>query len=133
MDRFEMLIDRLREIARGVGLPRRRTLDQAADMLENQRNEILALQQIVEKQADRFRETGQTPDTWAQGIGCWKGIAPEMEDKFEWMVWEDEVHCFDNLIAAIEERKRDEFWIFNPEKDDGSHDSEIRIVFWFDN
>ena len=52
MDRFEMMIDRLREIARGVGLPRRRTLDQAADMLENQRNEILALQQIVERQAD---------------------------------------------------------------------------------
>ena len=51
MDRFEMLIDRLREIARGMDSPRHRTLDQAADMLENQREEILGLQQIVEKQA----------------------------------------------------------------------------------
>ena len=52
MNRSKMLIDRLREIARDVGTHRRRTLDQAADMLENQRNEILALQQIVERQAD---------------------------------------------------------------------------------
>ena len=52
MDKFEMLVERLREISRGIGLPRRRTLDQAADMLENQRSEILALTQIVEKQAD---------------------------------------------------------------------------------
>ena len=52
MDKFEMLVDRLREIAKVIGFPRRRTLDQAADMLENQRNEILALRQIIEKQAD---------------------------------------------------------------------------------
>ena len=88
---------------------------------------------VAKEQAERFRETGQTPDSWAQGVGCWRGIAPELADKYEWMVWEDEVHCFDNLIPAIEERKRDVFWIFRPEDDDGSHDDEIRIVFWFDN
>lgn len=88
---------------------------------------------VSKEQADRFRETGQTPDSWAQGIGCWKGIAPNMQDKFEWMVWEDEVHCFDGLIASIEERKRDVFWIFNAERDDFSRDGDIRIIFWFDN
>ena len=51
-DKVGMLIDRLREIARVMGLPRRRTLDQAADMLDNQHSEILALTQIVERQAD---------------------------------------------------------------------------------
>lgn len=88
---------------------------------------------VSKEQADRFRETGQTPEFWAQGIGCWKGIAPEFADKYEWMVWEDEVHCFDRLIDAIDERKRDVFWIFSPEDDDGRFDKKIRIVFWFDN
>ena len=88
---------------------------------------------VAKSQVDRYRETGKTPDSWAQGIGCWKGIAPKYADKFEWLVWEDEVHCFDRLIAAIEERKRDVFWTFRPEDDDSIHDSEIRIVFWFDN
>ena len=52
MDKFEMLVDRLREIARGKSIPLRDTLAQAADYLENQRSEILALTQIVERQAD---------------------------------------------------------------------------------
>lgn len=55
MDKFEMLVDRLREIAKVIGFPRRRTLDQAADTLENQRNEIKALRQIIEQQADTIR------------------------------------------------------------------------------
>ena len=49
MDKFEMLIDRLREVAQGMDFPRRRTLEQAADYLENQRSEILALYKILEK------------------------------------------------------------------------------------
>lgn len=88
---------------------------------------------VSKEQADRYRETGQTPDSWAQGVGCWKGIAPKYADKYEWMAWEDEVHCFDSLISDLDERKRDEFWIFDPKDDDGSHDEDIRIVFWFDN
>ena len=88
---------------------------------------------VSKKQADRFRETGETPKAWAQGVGCWRGIAPEFAAEYEWLVWEDEVCCFDGLISAIEERKREVFWIFDTERDDGSHDDEIRIVFWFDN
>lgn len=88
---------------------------------------------VSKEQAERFRATGKTPDSWAQGVGAWKGIAPQYADKFEWLVWEDENHCFDRLIAAIEERKRDVFWIWDEKRDDFSKDSEIRIVFWFDN
>ena len=88
---------------------------------------------VAKEEADRYRATGQTPDSWCQGVGCWKGIAPAYADKYEWLVWEDEVHCFDKLIAAIEDRKRDVFWYLQPEKEDGSCDDKIRIVFWFDN
>lgn len=49
MDRLEMLIDRLREVAKDMDSPRRRTLEQAADYLENQRTEIMALYKILEE------------------------------------------------------------------------------------
>ena len=88
---------------------------------------------VSKEEADRYRETGQAPDYWAQGVGCWHGIAPEYQDKFEWMVWEDEVTCFDRLIQAIEERKVDVFFWGHADRDDGSEDDNIRIVFWFDN
>lgn len=49
MDRLDMLIDRLREVAKDMDSPRRRTLEQAADYLENQRTEIMALYKILEE------------------------------------------------------------------------------------
>ena len=49
MDRLEMLVDRLREVAQDMDIPRRRTLWQAADYLENQRREIEALYKMLEK------------------------------------------------------------------------------------
>lgn len=78
-------------------------------------------------EATRFNETGETPTSWCQGVG---GHGAE---NYVWMEWQDEPHCFDTLLAALEERKRDVFWIFDPEKDDGTNDANIRIVFWFDN
>ena len=88
----------------------------------------------VSKEAvERYKATGETPNSWAQGVGAFFGIAPEYQDRFEWLVWEDEVNCFDRLVEAIEDRKRDVFWIFNKENDDFSRDKDIRIVFWFDN
>ena len=52
MNEYSFLIDRLREIAAGMDSPKRRTLNQAADALENQRGHIHELRQIAEKQAD---------------------------------------------------------------------------------
>ena len=82
---------------------------------------------VKKDQIARLKETGETPTSWCQGVG-----GPGAE-QYEWLEWQDEVHCFDDLLAALEERKRDIFWIFRPEDDDGSNDANIRIVFWFDN
>ena len=82
---------------------------------------------VKKDQIARFKETGETPTSWCQGI-----YGPSAT-QYEWLEWQDEVHCFDALLAALEERKREVFWIFNPENDDGSNDANIRIVFWFDN
>lgn len=82
---------------------------------------------VKKDQIARFKETGETPTSWCQGV-----YGPGAEN-YEWMEWQDEVHCFDDLLAALEERKRDIFWIFKPEDDDGFNDANIRIVFWFDN
>lgn len=82
---------------------------------------------VKKDQVARFKKTGETPTLWCQGVG-----GPGAE-QYEWMEWQDEVHCFDELLAAIDERKREIFWILDPNKDDGSKDADIRIVFWFDN
>lgn len=82
---------------------------------------------VRKEQIQRHKDTGETPDEWCQGVG-----GPGSE-QYEWYEWEEDVHCFDRLLEAIEERKRDVFWIFNAKSDDGSMDSKIRIVFWFDN
>ena len=89
---------------------------------------LVARKGFVSKEAaNTYRKTGETPECWAQGVGT------TTPDRFEWLEWEDEVHCFDYLIKALDERKRDVFWIHREEHDDGSHDEKIRIVFWFDN
>lgn len=82
---------------------------------------------VKKDQIARLKETGEAPTSWCQGVS-----GPGAE-QYEWLEWQDEVHCFDDLLAALEERKRDIFWIFRPEDDDGSNDANIRIVFWFDN
>lgn len=88
---------------------------------------------VAKEAAEKFRITGETPNYWCQGVGCFVGIAPEFSDRFEWLVWEDDVKCFDSLIEAMEKRKREVFWIWDAEKDDFSRDKDFRIVFWFDN
>lgn len=82
---------------------------------------------VHKDEAQRFHATGETPTSWCQGVG-----GPHAS-QYKWLEWEDEIHCFDKLLSAIEERKRDVFWIFRPEDDDGKCDDKIRIVFWFDN
>lgn len=81
---------------------------------------------VLKSHIARFKETGQTPSSWCRDVG-----GPGA-DRYEWLEWEDEVHCFDELLTALDERKREVFWLL-PEKDDGSADTDIRIVFWFDN
>lgn len=74
----------------------------------------------------KFKATGEPPTSWCQGVG-----GPGAE-QYEWLEWQAEVHCFDELIAALDERKHEVFWMLR-DKDDSSNDADIRIVFWFDN
>lgn len=59
MDGIEMLIDRLREVAKDVDHPRKRTLLQAADMLEQQHKTIMELQRIAERQGEMLCEQSE--------------------------------------------------------------------------
>lgn len=68
MDKNEMLIDRLREVAKGMDTPQSRTLTQAADLLENYRHEIVALAQIVEKQAADLDCRAKVFDEASKGV-----------------------------------------------------------------
>ena len=82
---------------------------------------------VKREDAQRHRETGEEPREWCQGVGG------PFANRFEWYEWDTKPHCFDRLLSAIEERKRDIFWMLDQTRDDGSHDGNIRIVFWFDN
>ena len=41
--------------------------------------------------------------------------------------------CLNKIIDSIEDRMRDEFWIFSSKEDTSEYHDKIRIVFWFDN
>lgn len=82
---------------------------------------------VHKDQIARMKKTGELPTSWSQGV-----FGPGAE-QYEWMEWQAPVDCFDELLAALEERKREVFWIFKQEEDDGANDGNIRIVFWFDN
>lgn len=80
---------------------------------------------VLITEADKYRLDGTTPTEWCQGVG-----GPH-RDKFEWLEWEDENHCFDKFISAVVKRKMDIFW--QRDEAETAHDEDIRIVFWFDN
>lgn len=80
---------------------------------------------VSQKEAKLLDDGVSTPTTWC------KGASPELN--LVWREWEDEYNPLTKLIEVIDERKRDEFWIFNKERDNGEKDDDIRIVFWFDN
>jgi hypothetical protein len=80
---------------------------------------------VSQKEAKLLDDGTSTPTTWC------KGASPELN--LVWREWEDEYNPLTKLIEAIDERKRNEFWIFRKEDDKGEKDGDIRIVFWFDN
>ena len=86
---------------------------------------------VTKEDAAEYRETGKTPEIWCRGVGTLMGIDPEYEDRYEWINWNSKPDCFDKLVAAMQERKREVFWIRG--EDDGHYDDNFRIVFWFDN
>jgi hypothetical protein len=62
---------------------------------------------------------------------CWtKGADPSLG--LVHREWEEETDVLYKLTKGLDERKRDEFWIFDKEEH-AELDEKIRIVFWFDN
>lgn len=80
---------------------------------------------VSQKEAKLLDDGVSKPTSWC------KVASPELN--LVWREWEDEYNPLTKLIEAIDERKRDEFWIFRKEDDKGEKDEDIRIVFWFDN
>lgn len=80
---------------------------------------------VSKEEAKLLDDEVSTPTSWCK----WASN----EFNLVWREWEVDYNPLTKLIDAIDERKRDEFWIFNKENDKGERDEEIRIVFWFDN
>ena len=77
--------------------------------------------------ACNYINTGEKPDEWCQGVG-----GPMAKD-YVWMEWEDKPTCFGELLASLQARKNEVFWLFSDKAKGTEHDEDIRIVFWFDN
>lgn len=79
---------------------------------------------------EKYLKDGTLPESWM------RQVFGNNADQYVYMEWEDNTMVTDvcsALIEAIEQRKREAFWIFRPEYDDFSRDDDIRIVFWYDN
>lgn len=68
-------------------------------------------------------DKGEMPNSWWES-----GNVPNQVHR----EWEYKNNVLDDLLAEIEKRKKDEFWIFSDEEKP-EFDNQIRIVFWFDN
>lgn len=75
-------------------------------------------------QAKALDENGITPDNWCQGTNQPNYV------RREWSVANDSLN---SIIKPLEEKLRDEFWVFGDKPYDPALDEKIRIVFWFDN
>jgi hypothetical protein len=80
---------------------------------------------ISQEAAKKLDEGEETPNTWCQ----W--ATPELN--LVHREWEEEYDVLNPLIIAMDERMRDEFWIFRDDVDTTEYENKIRIVFWFDN
>lgn len=68
-------------------------------------------------------DKGEMPGSWWQD-----GNVPNQV----YREWEYKNTALDDLLEAIEKRKKEEFWIFDDEERP-EFDDKVRIVFWFDN
>jgi len=70
-------------------------------------------------------EKGKTPTSWCQGTS---------DDTWVHRQWTVEKDVMSELVAAVEARAKDEFWIFySTERVPPEQAEKFRIVFWFDN
>lgn len=69
-------------------------------------------------------EDGGTPEQW---------YVVEQGSATEYREWVDRVSTLDPLIEALEVRKKEEWPYYERDEKGTDYDSQIRIVFWFDN
>lgn len=68
-------------------------------------------------------DKGEMPNSWCQGT---------TDTTYVYREWQYDNDALSGLIRKIEERKKEDFWIFDDDEHP-EHDENIRIVFWFDN
>jgi len=78
---------------------------------------------LISLEAAAKLDAGVLPTEWCQGTNKRDVIRRE---------WEMPNTGLGKLIAALEDRARDVFWIFNEPVSDATA-AKMRIVFWFDN
>jgi hypothetical protein len=79
---------------------------------------------VSQADAKKLDEGIGTPDSWCQWTSPSLGLVQRE--------WEEEIDVLHTLVKAMDERMRDEFWIWDKEEHPDL-DEKIRIVFWFDN
>jgi hypothetical protein len=78
---------------------------------------------LVDPKNAKRLEDGLFPESWCQGTN---------QPDYVFREWEQPCEILKPIIEPLEERMRDEFWIFDKEEHPDK-EKEIRIVFWFDN
>lgn len=88
----------------------------------NNSNRIMKYSGYVSPEDEIRIDNGDMPFSWCQGTNL----------PYNYRTWEHEHDHLTKLISALEERKKDVFWIWD-EEEHPEYDDKIRIVFWFDN
>jgi len=79
---------------------------------------------VTSKQAENLDKHGILPDSWCQGTSDKSSV---------WRTWTEEYCPLDQLVALLEQRMKEVFWIFGSHPWKPELEDRIRIVFWFDN
>lgn len=80
---------------------------------------------LVSKQEAENLEAGiSTPQSWCRAADPSLGLV--------YKEWEEDCDVLFHLVKALDEKMREEFWIFNSDEHP-EYEVKIRIVFWFDN
>ena len=78
---------------------------------------------LMTAEGAKLVDSGKMPHSWWQGGNQTDDVYRE---------WSEERDVMKPLIEKIEERKKENFWIYD-DKEHPELDEQIRIVFWFDN
>ena len=79
---------------------------------------------ITPEAAKKLEKDGELPQEWCQG---------STDKTLVWAEWKAPFASLQKLLKKMEERMRDELWIFNDNPIETEKKNDFRIVFWFDN